>query len=141
MPDGLPFDIPASDPPLRPLPIRDEFSPTSDSHLVLLAIPAYRPDQPNFVTNGGAGAVHTDATTRYTAESAVVRDDMTGRDERTLTVGRKNFRLILDTDDTAALESAEPSAPDRQARRDGAGHFIYDPTTSRRRCTSAPARV
>src|SRR6266550_2763489 len=33
MPDGLPFDIPASDPALRPLPIGDRFSPTSDSHL------------------------------------------------------------------------------------------------------------
>jgi type VI secretion system protein ImpJ len=96
--------------------------------LVLLAIPAYRPDQPNFVTNGGAGAVHTDATTRYTAESAVVRDDMTGRDERTLTVGRKNFRLVLDADDTGALESAGTVAlPIARVRRDGAGHFIYDP--------------
>ena len=53
MPDGLPFDIPASDPSLAALPIRERFSPTSDSHLVLLGIPAYRPDQANFATNGG----------------------------------------------------------------------------------------
>src|SRR5258705_10155972 len=45
MPDGLPFDIPSSDPAVQPLPIRDRFSPTSDSHLVLLGIPAYRPHQ------------------------------------------------------------------------------------------------
>src|SRR5438477_11855164 len=80
MPAGLSFDIPARDPPLSPLPIRDGFSPTSDSHLVLLAVPAYRPDQANFAVNGSAG--HVEPSTRYSLHSTVVRDDMTGRDER-----------------------------------------------------------
>ena len=43
---------------------------------VLLGIPAYRPDQANFATNGGALG---DPTTRYAAEPSVTRDDMTGR--------------------------------------------------------------
>jgi type VI secretion system protein ImpJ len=123
MPDGLPFDIPASDPALRPLAIRDRFSPTSDSHLVLLAIPAYRPDGSNFATNG---ASYGEPTTRYTAESTVVRDDMTGRDERTLTVGRKNFRLLLDSDMESVDASGLVVLPLARVRRDGAGHFIYD---------------
>ncbi|HEY9227964.1 MAG TPA: type VI secretion system baseplate subunit TssK, partial [Gemmatimonadaceae bacterium] len=123
MPDGLPFDIPASDPPVAPLPIRDRFSPTSDSHLVLLAIPAYRPDQSNFTQNGSNG--FEDAATRYTAQSTVVRDDMTGRDERTLTIGRKNFRLMLDSDPGVESEHLV-TMPLARVRRDGAGHFIYD---------------
>ncbi len=136
MPDGLAFDIPASDPPLPTLPVRELFSPTSDSHLVLLAIPSYRPGQPNFAANGAADASpvsHAESTVRYTAESAVVRDDMTGRDDRTLTIGRKNFRLVLDIEaaGTGELESVgDPGTvamPIARVRRDGRGHFIYDP--------------
>ncbi|HTE46784.1 MAG TPA: type VI secretion system baseplate subunit TssK [Gemmatimonadaceae bacterium] len=123
MPDGLPFDIPASDPSLNAVPIRDRFSPTSDSHLVLLAIPAYRPDQANFATNGAATMV--EPTMRYVAESAVMRDDMTGRDERQLTVGRKSLRLVLDSD--VAAVAGMVTLPIARVRRDGAGHFIYDP--------------
>jgi type VI secretion system protein ImpJ len=126
MPDGLLFDIPSSDPALPTLPIRDRFLPTSDSHLVLLAIPAYRADQANFATNGAASAPAS-SPLRYSAESAVVRDDMTGRDERSLTVGRKNFRLLLDVDVTDTSESGLIALPIARVRRDGAGHFVYDP--------------
>jgi type VI secretion system protein ImpJ len=123
MPDGLTFDIPASDPPVAPLAIRDAFSPTSDSHLVLLAVPAYRPDAPNFAVNGSAG--YGEPTTRYSLHSTVVRDDMTGRDERSLTVGRKNYRLMLDSDD-AAVAAGVVALPIARVRRDGSGHFVYD---------------
>jgi type VI secretion system protein ImpJ len=123
MPDGLSFDIPASDPLVAPLPIRDGFSPTSDSHLVMLAVPAYRPDQANFAVNGSQG--YHAPNTRYSLHSTVVRDDMTGRDERSLTVGRKNFRLMLDSDGSAAPDGIV-TLPIARVRRDGAGHFIYD---------------
>lgn len=126
MPDGLPFDIPASDPAVAALPIRDRFSPTSDSHLVLLAIPAYRPEQANFAVSG---VPRGESTARYTSESASVRDDMTGRDERSVTVGSKNFRLMLDSEAGQAgdLEHAGMIAlPIARVRRDGAGHFALD---------------
>lgn len=125
MPDGLPFDMPAGDPAPQPLPIRDLFSPTSDRHLVLLAVPAYQPDQANVAMNGTAGG-SSGASARYTAEPRLVRDDMTGRDERSLTLGRKNFRLLLDTDASAAERSGMIVLPIARARRDGAGHFVYD---------------
>jgi type VI secretion system protein ImpJ len=125
MPDGLPFDIPSGDAAVAPLPIRERFSPTSDSHLVLLAIPAYRPDQANFATNGTSSAAHH--TTRYTGEATVVRDDMTGRDERSLTLGRKNFRLLLDVDIAEADAAGMVALPIARVRRDGTGHFAYDP--------------
>jgi type VI secretion system protein ImpJ len=124
MPDGLPFDIPSGDAAVAPLPLRERFSPTSDSHLVLLAIPAYRPDQANFATNGSAS--YAQPTTRYTAQPTVVRDDMTGRDERSLTIGRKNFHLLLDGDTAEADAAGMISLPIARVRRDGAGHFVYD---------------
>ena len=119
LPDGLPFDIPASDAAPESLDVRELFSPTQESHLVLLTIPAYRPDRPNFELNGETNG----SLARYSAESAAMLDDTTGRDERPVSVGRKNFRLTLDTE---ALEELV-SLPIARVRRDGAGHFMYDP--------------
>ncbi len=123
MPDGVSFDIPSGDSPLAPLPIRDRFSPTSDVQLVLLALPAYRAEQSNYATSE---AEYGESTARYTAESAVVRDHMTGRDERTLTVGRKNFRLLLESDATDLVRTGMLALPIARVKRDGAGHFVYD---------------
>lgn len=123
MPDGLPFDFPSSDPPVAPLAIRDLFSPTSDSHVVSLAIPAYRSEQANFATNGSSASPAV--SVRYSAQPLVVRDDVSGRDERELTVGRKNFRLILDTE-SASDDASSVTLPIARVRRDGAGHFAYD---------------
>jgi type VI secretion system protein ImpJ len=122
MPDGLSFDIPASDAALAPLAIGDRFSPTAESQLVLLAIPAYRPEQANFAPNG---AVRGDTDARYTGVPARVRDDITGRDERSVTVGRKNLRLLLESDlhDDA---SGMVTLPIARIRRDGAGHYMLD---------------
>jgi type VI secretion system protein ImpJ len=122
MPDGLPFDVPSSDPAVAPLPIGDAFSPTSDNHLLLLTVPAYRPDGANFAVNA---STYGDPTVRYSLHSTVVRDDMTGRDERSLTVGRKNLRLMLDSD-PAAASAGHVVLPIARVRRDGNGHFAYD---------------
>jgi type VI secretion system protein ImpJ len=124
MPDGLAFDIPASDPAPRPLFIRELFSPTSDNHLVLLAIPAYRADRSNVGTNGVVSA--GDSPFRYTAHQSPMRDALSGRDERSVTLGRKNFRLLLDTDATQAELDGMVVLPIARARRDGTGHFTYD---------------
>lgn len=53
----------------------------------------------------------------------MVPDDTTGRDERPVALGRKNLRLRLDT----AVAEHEVSLPIARVRRDGQGHFIYDP--------------
>jgi type VI secretion system protein ImpJ len=119
LPDGLPFDIPASDGAPQQLGIRDLFSPTQESHLVLLTIPTYRSDHPNFTVNGESYG----ARARYRAEAAPMLDDTTGRDERPVSIGRKNFQLALDVEpveDTVSL-------PIARVKRDGAGHFMYDP--------------
>lgn len=118
-PDGLPFDIPASDAPPASLRLREIFSPTQESHLVLLSIPAYRPDRANFAMNGES----EDSAPRYRAEAAPMLDANTGRDEKPVSVGRKNVRLALDIE---PLEDSV-SLPVARVRRDGAGHFMYDP--------------
>jgi type VI secretion system protein ImpJ len=118
MPDGMPFDIPASDPAPTALEVRELFSPTQEAHLVYLSIPAYQRDRPNFVLNGEANG----SVTRYRAESAAMLDDTTGRDEKPVSIGRKNFRLSLSLDADDDLVSL----PIARVRRDGAGHFMYD---------------
>jgi type VI secretion system protein ImpJ len=123
MPDGLTFDIPSSDAAPRPLFIRELFSPTADNHLVLLAIPAYRADRSNVSANGANG----DSPYRYTAHQTPMRDALSGHDERNVTLGQKNFRLLLDTEATQAELEGMVVMPIARARRDGTGHFAYDP--------------
>ena len=118
MPDGLAFHIPDADaaPPARA--IRELFSPTQDRHVVLLAIPPYRPGAANCSFEGASA----NGNLRFIAENRVVNDETTGLDEKSVSFGRKNFRIILDSElreDTIALPLA-------RARRDGAGHFVYD---------------
>lgn len=119
LPDGLPFHMPDSDPLPPPLEIRKLFSPTQESHQIQLAIPAYQQGGANVASS----AAEADAKARYVAETTLVRDDITGSDEKPVAIARKNFRLRLD-DDPSAGEVALTLA---RVRRDGAGHFIYDP--------------
>ena len=123
MPDGLSFDIPASDAPVAPLSIGDKFSPTAEGQLVLLAIPAYRAEQANFATNGGARG---DSVPRYTGVPSMVRDEITGRDERPVTVGRKNLRLLLESDLARDESHGLVTMPIARIKRDGAGHYMLD---------------
>jgi type VI secretion system protein ImpJ len=116
MPDGLPFSFPG-DPPPAALEIRDLFSPTRESHLVLLAIPPSRPGRANCALNGEPGDL------RYTSVTREIADETTGLDAKPLALARKNFRFILDDqadDDVVTLPLA-------RIRRDGAGNFVYDP--------------
>jgi type VI secretion system protein ImpJ len=119
LPDGLPFHMPDSDPIPSPLEIRTLFSPTQESHELCLTIPAYQP--------GGANCVAVDGTlpseARYRTETVLVRDDITGSDEKPVTIGRKNFRLTLNHQ----VSAGEVSLPLARIQRDGAGHFVYDP--------------
>ncbi|MGH7505687.1 MAG: type VI secretion system baseplate subunit TssK, partial [Longimicrobiales bacterium] len=59
---------------------------------------------------------------RFIAAAEPVPDETTGQNERAVAVARKNFRLLLDTDDADGLVAM----PIARIRRDGAGHFIYD---------------
>jgi type VI secretion system protein ImpJ len=89
-PDGLIFDIPASDPAPAPKALADYFSEERESVIVHLAIPAHLPAGVN------VGTANSHADTRYRAEVLLLRDENTGLSERPVQVARKNFRLLVD---------------------------------------------
>ncbi|MGO9228789.1 MAG: type VI secretion system baseplate subunit TssK [Bryobacteraceae bacterium] len=115
--DGLPFNMPESDPLPESRAIADLFPPTRDAIVVLLAIPPRKPNGFNCSLPDGEAA---DA--RFTAEPRVLPDENTGADERTVHLGRKNLRLLLDTEPAGDLIAM----PIARVVRDGAGHFAYD---------------
>jgi type VI secretion system protein ImpJ len=119
MPDGLAFHFPDADPVPDSRDIGSLFSPTQDSHLVHLVIPPYRAGQPNSSIDGDPSTPGV----RFVPSERTVVDDTTGQDEKTISVGRKNFRLVLDIE----LGDDDVSLPLARVRRDGSGHFIYDP--------------
>jgi type VI secretion system protein ImpJ len=116
LPDGTPFSFPDDAPP-EPLRVADRFSPTQASHILLLGLPEQLPGRPACALDDAA---HTSA--RFSVVQRAVPDETTGGDERPVQVARKNFRLLLDTDEATDL-SVLPIA---RIRRDGAGHFVYD---------------
>jgi type VI secretion system protein ImpJ len=116
-PDGLPFYIPGSDPPPDARSIGHLFSPMRDSQVIHLAIPRRK-------TEGGAFESSDDNhhDSRFVEETRFIADETHGGDERPIAVGRKNFRLLLDTELTEDLTTL----PIARVRRDGAGHLAYD---------------
>ena len=118
MPDGLPFDMPSSDAPPEPIRVDDAQSPIRDRLLVSLAIPTFREGQANTVVNGETNAV----APRYRAQPLTRRDDATGRDERTVSVGRKNFRLTIDD----GPAEGQVTLPIARVSRAPSGQLVYD---------------
>ncbi len=118
--DGLPFNMPESDPLPVPRSIADLFPPTRESLTVLMAIPPHRPGAPNCtLTDPDANA-----PTRFIADTTLIPDDNTGIDEKTLKVGRKWIYLLLDIEDAGDMQTL----PIARIRRDGSGNFVYDET-------------
>jgi type VI secretion system protein ImpJ len=114
-PDGLAFHIPDSDPTPPPREIGDAFSPTQESHQLLLTIPAYR----RGAANCGSG---DNGSYRYIAQTAQMPDDVTGSDIKPVPVGKKNLHLRLDYE----AQPSEIALPIARIKRDGTGHFVYD---------------
>jgi type VI secretion system protein ImpJ len=88
--DGLPFDIPNSDPPPPVKALAGYFSPEQDSLDVFLAIPEYRARGRNNSFDPAKG------DTRYRTEVGTVRDENTGLSEKPIQLARKNFRLLVE---------------------------------------------
>lgn len=117
MPDGLSFSFP-EDPPPPTLEIRERFSPTRESHVVLLAIPPLRPGEANCALD----SAEADGRMRFRATTEKVPDETTGQDERPVTLGRKNFQLLLESSET----DERVTLPLARIRRDRSGNFVYD---------------
>lgn len=116
-PDGTPFHMPQSDPVPPVRPIADLFPPTRDFVTVSLAIAERK-------LHGQNCAATPDATdTRYVPDLRTFNDETTGGDPRPVEIRRKNVRLLLDTEEASDMVTL----PVARVRRDGSGHFIYDP--------------
>lgn len=115
-PDGLPFHMPEHDAVPEPRAIDAVFPPTREGLIVYLAIPGRSQDGMNCALEGVV------ADTRYVAEARSLVDETTGRDEREIRTGRKNVRLVVDTEPLDGLVAL----PLARVIRDGAGHYVYD---------------
>ncbi|MBK9169030.1 MAG: type VI secretion system baseplate subunit TssK [Bryobacterales bacterium] len=119
LPDGLAFHMPECDPLPEARPLAGLFSPARESHLALLAIEPYRSNRANTVLPDAAAANGL----RYAAEKVLLADETTGRDEKPVFVNRKQFRLLLDVEAAEGLVAL----PVARIKRDGRGHFVFDP--------------
>lgn len=113
LPDGLPFVMPESDPLPESRPVAELISPVARYATVHLALPPYNP--------GGANC--TSGDTRFAPDEHKIVDENVGTEERAVTLGKKNFRLLLDSE----LRPDWTSIPIGRVMRDGAGNLIFDP--------------
>src|SRR5258708_32801423 len=118
--DGLTFHMPESDPLPEIRNITDLFPPARDKVTVLLAIPGKKPDGLNCIP---AEEAASGPTTRYLSESQGLSDETTGRDQKPVTLGRKNIRLLLDFE----VAPDDVTLPVARVTRDGSGHFVFHP--------------
>jgi len=116
-PDGLLFDIPASDQAPPPKILAECFEPDQTTLDVYLAVPQYRERGLNVATSTRQGSA------RYRAEIELFRDENTGLSEKPIQIARKNLRLLADG------ESLDGFSTLRVARilRTPAGTFQSDP--------------
>lgn len=119
LPDGMAVNIPEGDPAPEPISLDERFSPTSDRHMVYLAIPPHRPGSANCPAEGEP----VDQEPRYRPDVQAVRDEVSGAEEVPVAFARKNLRLLLDGEE--AGDSV--TIPVALVRRDGSGRFIFDP--------------
>ncbi|MCC6342346.1 MAG: type VI secretion system baseplate subunit TssK [Bryobacterales bacterium] len=119
-PDGMSFHMPDSDPLPPPRAVAELFPPTRDRVTVMLTVPPRKPEGINCVPITEAPSA---PGTRYWAETRILHDETTGRDEKPVQIGRKNIRLVLDTE----VSGEEIALPVARIMRDGSGNFIYDP--------------
>jgi type VI secretion system protein ImpJ len=112
-PDGLLFDIPASDQPPPSKALAEFFDPGVRDLDIYLTVPDYREKGLNVSGVGKTGG------SRYLAEITTVRDENTGTGEKPVQIARKNLRLL------AANETREGSSGLRIAnvQRTEAGAF------------------
>ncbi|MBC8167123.1 MAG: type VI secretion system baseplate subunit TssK [Bryobacteraceae bacterium] len=119
-PDGLSFHMPEADTLPLTRNIADVFPPQQESLAVLLAVPERRNNGVNCLP---AESANGDAV-RFLAESRKLHDEITGMDEQSVRIGRKNIRLLFDTESAAGYSTIEIA----RITRDYSGSFIFKET-------------
>lgn len=116
--DGLAFDMPECDRLPEPRSFGSLFSPTADHLTICLAVPRWLPEGKNCELEAGPVS-----DSRYARHIETLHDENTGRDEKPIALGGKNFRLIVASEATENLLTL----PLVRVVRDGAGRFVSDP--------------
>jgi type VI secretion system protein ImpJ len=114
-PDGLPFDMPGSDPTPAPKLLEGLWEPDQQALHLYLAIPEYR-----YGGHNVSGPLR-DRDTRYRAEELLRRDETTGLSEKPIQVARKNFRILAEGE---SLEGSTVLRAARLTRAPGGGYQI-----------------
>jgi type VI secretion system protein ImpJ len=115
--DGLPFDIPVSDPQPEPLEIAQKFPPNAESVTVCLCVPKFAANGANCAIDDGASA-----SSRYNGVLKAFPDENTGYDDKDVRIGIKNLRLMVQSETAPNLMTL----PVIRVVRDGSGHFTTD---------------
>jgi type VI secretion system protein ImpJ len=119
MPDGMPFNMPGSDSLPEPRNFSKLFPPDRYTLTLSLAITARQPNGLNCVVDNGLPSTEV----RFIAETSAIADETSGTDDKPVRLGRKNFRLLLDSE----LTSESVALPVARILRSGTGEFIPDP--------------
>ena len=106
----------------------------------MLAVAPRRPEGANTLTPGDAASLsqatsQENGALRFRAEIQMLHDETTGRDEKPVHIGRKNIKLLLDTESAGDMVTL----PIARIMRDGSGHFIFDESFIPPASRSAPA--
>jgi type VI secretion system protein ImpJ len=124
LPDGLIFDMPASDELPAGRPVEELFPPTQATLDIYLAIPQTRPAAKNYsIAAAAPGAANGSTSTRYVAETRMAIDATMGSDEKAIQVGKKSFRLLFGGESLDGFTSMRIA----QISRNPAGAYILSP--------------
>ena len=118
--DGLPFDIPESDPAPAPKALGPYFESGEAGEKgldVYLAIPHHRERGLNI------SLARQNADTRYLAEVLTVVDENSSGSERPIRIAQKNFRLLVEGEALQGMSSVRAA----RVKRNAAGALEIDP--------------
>src|SRR5579864_6910579 len=121
LPDGLAFSCPDPDQSPSGRPIAEYFPPTQDFIHVYLAIPEHRVESLNYGFSN-SGDVPGSVVTRYAVESVEINDESIGSEQKTIQLGRKNFRLLFEGQNMEGFATLRIA---RVIRKDGV--YALDP--------------
>lgn len=119
MPDGTLFNMPGSDPAPEPRSFSGLFPPDRYTLTVSLAISARQPNGLNCALEEEG----SNSDVRFVAQTVPVADETIGGDDKPVRLGRKNFRLVLDSE----IEPKAVSIPVIRILRSGSGELVPDP--------------
>lgn len=124
LPDGVTFEMPASDEIPQGRPVEEMFPPTQAALDVYLAIPHVRPSARNFaIVSKGPETTNGQVSTRYIAETRPIIDATLGSDEKPIQVGKKSFRLLFGGESLEGFTSMRVA----QITRSPAGTYVLSP--------------